>query len=162
MRKIIQIEAVCREHCIPDLIALCDDGTLWKAQIMSGYETKWQSFAAPVPQPVVPKLDLDAINARQLPKCAYCGCEKSAHHVDCVVLKKSLPDFELPSSKVPSAKEKIVRELLTEDIAFLKVFPGVVDDGLPALEAFIAQKGMEVIRPSGLWFAGVDHGRKNP
>jgi len=129
MRKIIQIEVVCREHCIPDLIALCDDGTLWKAQIMSGYETKWQSFATPVPQP---RPDVR-------------------------------PDFELLSSTVPTIGEQAVRTLLEEDIARIKTIGGHgFQRDVEALEAHIAQKGLEVLRPSGLWFAGVHHGRKNP
>ncbi len=92
-------------------------------------------------QPPTPMLDLDAINERQLAAVR--------------------PDFELPPSIVPTEKEKCVRELLEDDIAHMKATMTPTAD-LAALQRHIAQKGLEVIRPSGLWFAGVHHGRKNP
>ncbi len=92
-------------------------------------------------QPPTPMLDLDAINKRQLAAVR--------------------PDFELPPSIVPTEKEKCVRELLEDDIAHMKATMTPTAD-LAALQRHIAQKGLEVIRPSGLWFAGVHHGRKNP
>lgn len=52
MRKIIQIATLPRDGTIPELIALCDDGTLWKTQILSGgYPAVWQQIQPLPPNP---------------------------------------------------------------------------------------------------------------
>ncbi len=141
-RKIIHIATVPHENTVSKLVVLCDDGTLWHSPIPGPhYPMSWQQIAPP-PQPP-PRLDLEEITERQMAAVR--------------------PDFELPSSIVPTIGENAVRALLEEDITRIKTLGGQgYKAELAALEAHIAQKGMEVIRPSGLWFAGVHYGRKNP
>lgn len=56
MRKVIQITSASKttDGNLPYLIALCDDGTLWRMQFTFGEETGWTQIT-PVPQPPEPR-----------------------------------------------------------------------------------------------------------
>jgi len=51
VRKIVQIASVPSDTTLSQVLALCNDGTLWRAMIRAGgYPTVWEELA-PIPQP---------------------------------------------------------------------------------------------------------------